>query len=126
MGSRARVFKSARPPACSTGAARVPCSERFRRHLESMPRPIWTGSIAFGLVNVPVKVYSAVHQKEVRFHQLHDKDGGRIQFKRTCSKCGNEVPYENIVKGYELSPGRYVRIAPEELEALDPKATREI
>src|SRR5205823_11857024 len=78
----------------------------------AMPRPIWTGSIAFGLVNVPVKVYSAVHQKEVRFHQLHDADGGRIQQKRVCGKCGREVAYENIVKGYELSPGRYVRIDP--------------
>src|SRR5207302_10554234 len=91
-----------------------------------MPRPIWTGSIAFGLVNVPVKVYSAVHQKEVRFHQLHDADGGRIQQKRVCGKCGREVAYENIVKGYELSPGRYVRIDPEELDALDPEATRAI
>jgi DNA end-binding protein Ku len=77
-------------------------------------------------VNVPVKLYSAVSRKSVRFHQLHDKDGVRIQQKRVCPADGEEVPYENIVKGYEISPDRYVVIEPEELEALDPKRTRAI
>ncbi len=91
-----------------------------------MPRSIWSGSISFGLVNVPVKLYTAVSLKTVHFHQLHDADGSRIQQKRFCVADGEEVPYEHIVKGYEISPGRYVVVEPEELEALDPKKTRMI
>jgi DNA end-binding protein Ku len=91
-----------------------------------MPRPIWRGAISFGLVNVPVKLYSAVQKKTVRFNQLHDADGVRIQQKRVCPADGKEVPYEHIVKGYEISPDRYVVISPEELEALDPQKTRTI
>jgi DNA end-binding protein Ku len=91
-----------------------------------MPRSIWRGAISFGLVNVPVKLYSAVSKKTVRFNQLHDADGVRIQQKRVCPKDGEEVPYEHIVKGYEISPDRYVVVTPEELEGLDPKKTRTI
>jgi DNA end-binding protein Ku len=91
-----------------------------------MARSIWRGAISFGLVNVPVKLYSAVSKKTVRFNQLHDSDGARIQQKRVCSQDGQEIPFENIVKGYEISPDRYVVITPEELEALDPKKTRTI
>src|SRR5947209_4267168 len=91
-----------------------------------MPRAIWTGAISFGLVNVPVKLYSAISQKTVRFHQLHAKDGVRIQQKRVCPADGEEVPYEEIVKGYEITPDRYVVIEPDELKALDPKKTRTI
>ena len=91
-----------------------------------MPRAIWSGAISFGLVNVPVKLYSAVSRKTVRFHQLHGKDGVRIQQKRVCPEDGEEVPYDEIVKGYEISPGHHVVITPEELESLDPKKTRTI
>ena len=91
-----------------------------------MPRSIWSGAISFGLVNVPVKLYSAVSRKSVRFHQLHDKDGVRIQQKRVCPADGEEVPYENIVKGYEIAPDRYVQITQDELESLDPKKTKTI
>jgi DNA end-binding protein Ku len=91
-----------------------------------MPRPIWRGAISFGLVNVPVKLFSAVSKKTVRFNQLHDADHRRIQMKRVCSEDGEEVPYENIVKGYEIGPDQYVVITPEELDALDPKKTRTI
>ena len=91
-----------------------------------MPRAIWSGAISFGLVNVPIKLFTATSQKDVRFHQLHDKDGARIQQKRVCSKDGEEVPIEHIVKGYEVSRDKYVLITPEELEALDPKASRTI
>ena len=91
-----------------------------------MPRSIWSGAISFGLVNVPVKLYSAVSRKNVRFHQLHASDGVRIQQKRICPQHGEEVPYDEIVKGYELSPDRYVVITPEELETLDPKKTKTI
>jgi DNA end-binding protein Ku len=91
-----------------------------------MPRSIWSGAISFGLVNVPVKLYSAVSRKTVRFHQLHATDGVRIQQKRVCPVDGEEVPYEQIVKGYEIAPGRYVTVTPEELESLDPNKTRTI
>jgi DNA end-binding protein Ku len=91
-----------------------------------MPRSIWTGAISFGLVTVPVKLYSAVSRKTVRFHQLNGKTGVRIQQKRVDPTTGDEVAYEDIVKGYELTPDRYVLIEPGELEALDPKKTKSI
>jgi len=91
-----------------------------------MARAIWSGAISFGLVNVPVKLFSATSPKTVRFHQLSSKTGARIKQKRVDSSTGDEVPYEDIVKGYELSPEHYVLIDPEELDALDPKATRTI
>jgi DNA end-binding protein Ku len=91
-----------------------------------MPRPIWNGSISFGLVNVPVKLFSAVSQQDVRFHQLHESDGGRIKQRRVCSVDGAEVPYEEVVKGYEIGPDRYVVIEPDELAVLDPKTTQTI
>src|SRR5687767_1976996 len=91
-----------------------------------MARSIWRGAISFGLVNVPVKLYSAVSKKTVRFNQLHDVDHSRIQQKRVCAKDGEEVPFENIVKGYEIAPDKYVVITPDELDALDPKKTRSI
>ena len=91
-----------------------------------MPRSIWTGAISFGLVTVPVKLYSAVQRKTVRFHQLNAKTGVRIQQKRVDPTTGDEVPYEDIVKGYELTPDRYVIVEPGELESLDPKKTRTI
>ena len=89
-----------------------------------MPRAIWSGAISFGLVNIPVKLYSAVQRKTVRFHQLDQEDNQRIQQKRVNPRTGEEVPYENLVKGYEISPDRYVVITPEELEALEPEKTR--
>jgi DNA end-binding protein Ku len=89
-------------------------------------RAIWTGALTFGLVNIPVRLVTAVSQKEVRFNMLHDADGGRIELKRFCSVEGKEVPYEHVVKGYKVSPEQYVTVTREELEALDPKATRTV
>jgi DNA end-binding protein Ku len=91
-----------------------------------MPRSIWTGAISFGLVNVPVKLYSAVSKKTVRFHQLHAKDGVRIQQKRVCPADGEEVSFDQIVKGYEITPDQYVVVTPEELEAIEPRKTKTI
>jgi DNA end-binding protein Ku len=91
-----------------------------------VPRAIWSGAISFGLVNVPVKLYSATSPKTVRFHQLSAKTGARIRQKRVDPSTGEEVAYEDIVKGYELSPEHYVMIEPSELDALDPKATKTI
>jgi DNA end-binding protein Ku len=94
--------------------------------MASMPRAIWSGSISFGLVNVPVKLVTATSPKDIRFHQLHAVDGGRINQKRVCSLDGQEVDYSEIVKGYEVSRGHYVVVQPEELEALAPEASRNI
>ena len=87
---------------------------------------MWTGAISFGMVTVPVKLYSALDRKAVRFHQLSGKSGVRIAQKRVDPQSGEEVPYEEIVKGFEITPERYVRIEPGELEALAPKKSRTI
>ena len=91
-----------------------------------MPRAIWSGAISFGLVNIPVKLYSAVSKKTVRFHQIDAESGQRIRQQRVNPGSGEEVPFEQIVKGYEISPDRYVTITPEELESLEPQKTRTI
>jgi DNA end-binding protein Ku len=91
-----------------------------------MPRAIWSGAISFGLVNIPVKLYSAVSKKTVRFHQIDAESGQRIRQQRVNPGSGEEIPYEQIVKGYEISPDRYVTITPEELESLEPQKTRTI
>ncbi|MGH9095708.1 MAG: Ku protein [Acidimicrobiales bacterium] len=91
-----------------------------------MPRAIWSGSVSFGLVNVPVKLVTATSPKDVRFHQLHGADGGRINQKRVCSVDGEEVDFSEIVKGYDLGGGRYVVVEPEELASVDPEANRSI
>ncbi|HTQ68741.1 MAG TPA: Ku protein [Solirubrobacteraceae bacterium] len=87
---------------------------------------MWTGAISFGLVTVPVKLYSALDRKAVRFHQLSGKTGVRIAQKRVDPQSGEEVPYQEIVKGYEITPERYVVIAPAELDALAPQKSRTI
>jgi DNA end-binding protein Ku len=91
-----------------------------------MPRAIWSGAISFGLVNVPIKLYSATSPKTVRFHQLHARDGVRIQQRRVCPADGEEVAYEDIVKGFEIAPDRYVVLRQDELDALDPRHTKTI
>lgn len=91
-----------------------------------MLRPIWKGWISFGLVNVPVRLYNAVKKKTVNFHQLRQTDGCRIRLKKVCSADGKEVTGENIVKGFEMSPDRYVVITADELKTLHPKADRSI
>jgi DNA end-binding protein Ku len=91
-----------------------------------MPRAIWTGSISFGLLNVPVKLYSAVSKKSVSFRELRESDGSRVRHKRVAEADGEEVAYEEIVKGYEITPEQYVVITKDELEELDPKKTRAI
>jgi DNA end-binding protein Ku len=90
-----------------------------------MARAIWSGAISFGLVNIPVKLFSAVSKKTVRFHQIDAESGARVRQKRV-GPDGDEIPYEQIIKGYEIGPDRYVTISPEELEALEPQKTRTI
>src|SRR3954451_22169286 len=91
-----------------------------------MARAIWSGSISFGLLNVPVKLYSAVSKQTVRFRELREGDGARVRHKRVAEGDGKEVPYEKIVKGYEYAPEQYVVLSRDELSELDPKKTRTI
>jgi DNA end-binding protein Ku len=91
-----------------------------------MARAIWSGSISFGLLNVPVKLYSAVSKQTVRFRELREGDGSRVKHKRVAESDGKEVPYEKIVKGYEYAPDQYVVLSRDELSELDPKRTRAI
>jgi DNA end-binding protein Ku len=87
---------------------------------------IWTGTISFGLVTVPVRAVSATRSLDVRFNQLEESTGARIRYRRVSEQTGDEVPNERIVKGYEISPGRYVTVTDEEMKALAPKASRTI
>jgi DNA end-binding protein Ku len=82
-----------------------------------MPKSIWNGTVTFGMVNVPIKLYSATESKTVHFHEVHAKDGARIEHKRVCPKEDREVPYKEIVKGYEVSEGRYVVLDKDEVKA---------
>jgi len=91
-----------------------------------MARAIWSGSISFGLLNVPVKLYSAVSKKSVSFRELRESDSSRVRHRRVAEADGEEVSYDEIVKGYEISPDQYVVITKDELEELDPKKTRAI
>ena len=89
-------------------------------------RSIWKGSVAFGLVNVPVKVYSATEDHDIKFHQVHAKDNGRIRYKRTCEVCGEVVEYRDIAKSYESDDGQTVIITDEDIATLPEERSREI
>lgn len=91
-----------------------------------MPRAIWSGSISFGLVNVPVKLFTATEDRSVGFHQFDPESGERIRYQRVTEQSGKEVEYKSIVKGYELEDGSHVLITPEELEAVEPGRSRTI
>jgi DNA end-binding protein Ku len=91
-----------------------------------MARAIWSGSISFGLLNVPVKLYSAVSKQTVRFRELREGDGSRVKHKRVAESDGKEVPYEKIVKGYEYAPDQYVILTKDELSDLEPQRSRAI
>ncbi|MBU3705553.1 MAG: Ku protein [Mycobacterium sp.] len=89
-------------------------------------RSIWKGSIAFGLVNVPVKVYSATEDHDLKFHQVHAKDNGRIRYKRVCEECGEVVEYRDIAKAYEADNGQTVVITDDDIATLPEEQSHEI
>ena len=89
-------------------------------------KALWKGAITFGLISIPVRLYSAVSEKGLKFHLLHEEDGGRIKYKRECAKCGKEVTWDDIVKGYEYSKDHYVQFTEEELDAVDVDSVRAI
>src|SRR5689334_4009553 len=90
-----------------------------------MPRSIWSGSISFGLVNIPVKAYSAIHEHDVHFHLLAP-DGSRVHNQRVSEKSGKVVEYRDLKKGYETSKGKYVTFEQDELKALAPPSSKTI
>ena len=89
-------------------------------------RSIWKGSVSFGLVNVPVKVYSATEDHDIKFHQVHAKDNGRIRYKRTCEVCGEVVEYRDISRAYDSDDGQTVIITDEDIATLPEERSREI
>src|ERR1700691_2092121 len=91
-----------------------------------MARPIWTGALSFGLVTVPVGVYSATDDKTIHFNQLERGTSDRVRNKRVNERTGEEVAFDAIVKGYDLGGGRYVVVEPEELEAVEPGRSKTI
>jgi DNA end-binding protein Ku len=91
-----------------------------------MPRPVWSGTISFGLVAIPIKLFHAVSKKSVSFNQLDERTMSRIRMKKVSADTGEDVADEHIIKGYEISKGRYVQVDPDELEPFIPSATRSI
>src|SRR5437588_4426677 len=91
-----------------------------------MPRSIWNGTVSFGLIAVPIKVHSAIEDKSVHFHQVHEADGARIKQKRICSKERKEVPYKEVAKGYEVSGDEYVLLSQDEVDAAAGQQSRTI
>jgi DNA end-binding protein Ku len=91
-----------------------------------MARSIWSGTILFGMIAIPVKMFTAVRHKGVSFNQLDDRNMGRIRYQKVSEQTGEEVPSDQIVKGYEITRGRYIKIDPDELEPFGPAATKTI
>ena len=91
-----------------------------------MARAIWSGSISFGLLNVPVKLYSAVARRSISLREIRESDGARIRHRRVAEGTDEEVPYDKIIKAFEITKDRYVPITKDELASLDPKKTRAI
>jgi DNA end-binding protein Ku len=91
-----------------------------------MARAIWSGTISFGLLNVPVRLYSAVARRNIALREIRDSDSARIKHRRVAEGTDEEVPYDNIVKAYELSPGQYVPLSKDEMASLAPEKTRSI
>jgi DNA end-binding protein Ku len=91
-----------------------------------MPRSLWNGTITVGLINVPVKLYSATESKTVHFHEVHAKDGSRIEHRRICPKDGKEIDYDDIVKGYEISKGKWVELTDDEIAAAAGSQSRRL
>jgi DNA end-binding protein Ku len=91
-----------------------------------MPQAIWSGAITFGLVTIPVKLFTAVRTSDLRFNFLHNADGGRIFNERHCTVCNEKVEYRDLVRGYEFEKGRYVQLTDDDLKAVNPEATQTV
>ncbi|MBK8463069.1 MAG: Ku protein [Nigerium sp.] len=91
-----------------------------------MPRSLWRGAVSFGLVTIPVKLYSATEEKDVTFRQVHAADGGRIKMKRVCEVCGQEIPYADVAKGFETADGRMVVLEASDFEELPLPSAKQV
>ncbi|MDE2572549.1 MAG: Ku protein, partial [bacterium] len=91
-----------------------------------MARAIWNGAINFGLVSVPVKLFSAVRPNELRFHFLHDADNSRINNQRVCERCGKPVEWDHVVRGFEVEKGKFVILTDEDFKRVDVEATQSV
>src|SRR4051812_31548184 len=109
-----------------TGPSRGPATGSGPPSGRGRMRSIWRGAVSFGLVSIGVKLYSATEDKDIRFHQVHATDGGRVKYKRVCSIDGEEVEYSDIAKGYELPDGQVVILTDEDFEDLPLSTRREI
>ncbi len=102
------------------------CTGSLTGDTRPMPRSIWKGAISFGLVTIPVKLYSATEEKDISFRQVHASDGGRIKYKRVCELDGDEIPYADIAKGYEMADGRMVILDKEDFDQLPLATTKSV
>lgn len=91
-----------------------------------MAHAIWSGAISFGLVTIPVKLYSAIREHELHFNYLHRKDEGRVRYERVCSVCGEKVPWSEIARGYEVQKGEYVVLEDQDFAKASPEATQSV
>jgi len=89
-------------------------------------KSIWNGTVSFGLINIPVKVYSATRHNELNFHYLHEEDLGRISTERVCKKCGQSLDYNELVRGYEHQKGKYIPVTEEDFEKVSVESTKTI
>src|SRR5499433_3173718 len=121
-----RPTRTRRPPRRHSRRPPLPSGQDRGEPRHTMARPYWKGAISFGLVNVPVALTPATRRLDFSFHLYHDEDGGRIREKRVCERDGKEVPWQHIVKGYELSKTQVVTLSQEELRAADPERDRTI
>jgi DNA end-binding protein Ku len=113
-------------PSTRRPAQQVPKPSRAPGRYTPVPRAIWTGSISFGLVNVPVRMYSAIAENDLRFHLIHEPDGGRIGYQKICKSEGEPVPDEEIVKGFEFEPDEFVVLEDEDFEAARTEGVKTI
>ena len=89
-------------------------------------KSIWNGTLSFGLLNIPIKVYSATKGGEINFHYLHEEDLGRISTERICKKCGQSLEYNELVRGYEQQKGKYIPLTEEDFEKINVESTKTI
>ena len=124
---RSQMSRTELIKALSNGHAQErPTKSRKRAQAATTKRSIWSGAITFGLITIPVGLYTATEDRDIAFHLLSGKDKSRIQYKRVSSKTGREVDWDDIVKGYEYEKGKYVVFTPEELEQIAPESARTI
>lgn len=93
---------------------------------DAMPRATWSGMISFGLVNIPVKVYTAAREEKISFHQMHKEDSGRVRYEKVCKVCEQPLTTDDIIKGYEYRKGQYVLVTDEDLDKINLNTTRSI